>query len=217
MNLENETLIRSNQRKFIGKILALYAHDLNNQLGTIKEASGLMEDIMEFNKSKNNRLREELAKPLQSIYSRVGEAAFLTNTLSTFGHEMKGETSSLNINETVGVLLALVRRMAAQRRIELVADFQTDIPAVTADPVMLQFLLFCLMEEQIIRLKPKGRLVFGTARSGKVLSVMIHAEGEEEAMDEKRMFPEGMAQLIAKTYGYNLTANGRNSSIIFNL
>jgi hypothetical protein len=107
--------------------------------------------------------------------------------------------------------------MAAQRRIELVADFQTDIPAVTADPVMLQFLLFCLMEEQIIRLKPKGRLVFGTARSGKVLSVMIHAEGEEEAMDEKRMFPEGMAQLIAKTYGYNLTANGRNSSIIFNL
>jgi nitrogen-specific signal transduction histidine kinase len=217
MTSEAENFIRINQLKFIGKILSVYAHDLNNQLGIIKEASGLMEDIVALNKSKNNRLHEELARPLQSVNSRIGDAAFLTNTLKVFGRGMEGETSSLNINKTVGGLLVLVKRLAAQKRIELVTDFQADIPTINGDPLMLQFLLFCLMEEQLLRLKAKGRIVFRTARTGNVLSVMILPEGEVEHADENRTFPEEMAQLIAKAHGLSIVVNGCDSRVIFNV
>lgn len=217
MKSDAENLVRINQLKFIGKILAVCAHDLNNQLGIIKEASGLMEDIVEINKSKDNLLKEELARPMKSIYSRVGDAAFITSKLSAFGRGMEGGENSININEIVGQLLVLLKRMAAQRRIELVADFQADIPAVNADPLMLQFLMFCLMEDQLMRLKAKGRLVFRTVRSGDVLSVMILSEGEMEPSDEKRTFPDGMAQLIAETYSLSIAVNGRDSRIILNL
>ncbi len=217
MSSDAENLIRINQLKFIGKILSVYAHDLNNQLGIIKEASGLMEDIVGLNKSKDNRLKEELARPMKSIYSRVRDAAFITSKLSAFGRGMEGGVNSLNINEIVGELLVLLKRMAAERRIELVADFQADIPAVNADPLMLQFLMFCLMEHQLMKLKAKGRLVFRTVRSGDVLSVIILSEGEAEQSDERRTFPEGMAQLIAETYGLSIAINGLDSRMILNL
>jgi C4-dicarboxylate-specific signal transduction histidine kinase len=217
MRSDAENLVRINQRKFIGKILSVYAHDLNNHLGIIKEASGLMEDIVELNKSKDNRLKEELARPMKSIYSRVGDAAFMTSKLSAFGRGMEGGENSLDVNEIIGELLVLLKRMAAQRRIELVADFQADIPTVNADPLMLQFLIFCLMEDQLMRLKAKGRLIFRTVRSREVLSVMILSEGEAEQSDEKRTFPDGMAQLIAETCGLSIAVNSRDSRIILNL
>ena len=217
MSSDAENLVRMNQLKFIAKMVSIYAHDLNNQLGTIKEASGLMEDLVELNKLKDNRLKEDLARPLKSIYGRVGEAAFITNKLCAFSRGMEGGATSLNINETVGELLVLVRRLAVQRRIELVEDFQADIPAVHADPLMLQFLLFCLMEEQLMRLKAKSRMVFRTVRSGNVVSILILPEGEEEQSDEKRTFPDGMAQLIAETSGFSIAANGRDSRVILNL
>jgi len=217
MSLDAEKLVRVSLLKFIAKVVSIYSHDLNNQLGTIKESSGLMEDIVELNKSKNDRLKEALDRPLRSIYGRVGDAAFITSKLCMFGQGMEGCANALNINETVGALLALVRRLAVQRRIELVADFQADIPAVHADPLMLQFLLFCLMEDQLMRLKPKGRLVFRTVRSGKVVSVMILPEGEADQSDEKRTFPDEMAQLIAETCGFSLAPNGRDSRIVLNL
>lgn len=216
MTPDTENLVRVNQLKFIAKIVSLYGHDLNNQLGTIKEASGLMEDIVERSKAKDNQLKEDLARPLRSIYGRVNDAAFITSKLCAFGQGMEGRANALDINETVDALLVLVRRLAVQRRIDLVADFQADIPAVHADPLMLQFLLFCLMEDQLTRLKPKGRMVFRTARSGKAVSVMILPEGEADQSEEKRTFPDGMAQLIAETCGFSLAANGRDSCIILN-
>jgi hypothetical protein len=73
------------------------------------------------------------------------------------------------------------------------------------------------MEDQLMRLKAKGRLVFRTVRSKDVLSVMILSEGEAEQSDEKRTFPDGMAQLIAETYGLSIAVNGRDSRIILNL
>jgi hypothetical protein len=82
---------------------------------------------------------------------------------------------------------------------------------------MLQFLLFCLMEEQLMRLKAKGRIVFKTACTGNVLSVMILPEGEVEHADENRTFPEEMAQLIAKAHGLSIVVNGRDSRVIFNV
>lgn len=217
MSSDAENLVRTHQLKFIGKILSVYAHDLNNQLGTIKEVSGLMEDVVELNKAKDDRLKEALVRPMKSIYSRVGDAAFITNMLCAFGRGMEGGAISVNINETVGGLLVLLRRLAAQRRIELITDFQADIPAVHADPLMLQFLMFCLMEDQLMKLKEKGRLVFRTVRSKDVLSVMILSEGEEGPSDEKRTFPDGMAQLIAETAGLKIAVNGRDSRIILNL
>ncbi|MDD5757658.1 MAG: hypothetical protein PHI06_01090 [Desulfobulbaceae bacterium] len=217
MNLDEGSLVRINQLKFIGKILSVYTHDLNNQLGTIKEAAGLMEDIIEHGNAKNTRVQEELAKPLHSIDRRVGAAAFLTNTLSVFGRGMAGETSSLNLKDSVGELLVLVKRMAAQRRVEFVTDFQHDIPAVTADPIMFQFLLFCLMEEHLMGLKAKGRLIFKITRAGKVLSVVILPEGEVDSVEEKRTFPEGMAQLIAKTHGFSIAVKSRESCIMFHV
>ncbi|HAM51709.1 MAG TPA: hypothetical protein DCP92_13880 [Nitrospiraceae bacterium] len=68
-----------------------------------------------------------------------------------------------------------------------------------------------------MRLKAKGRLVFKTVRSGDVLSLMILSEGEAERSDKKRTFPDGMAQLIAETYGLSIAVNGRDSCINLNL
>jgi len=217
MRADAENLVRVNQLKFIGKILSVYAHDLNNQLGIIKEASGLMQDIVELNKSKDNRLKEELAKPIKSIHGRVADAAFMTGKLREFGRGIEGGEQSLHVNEIIGELLVLLKRMAAQRRIELVTDFQPDIPAVRADPLMLRFLIFCLMEDQLMRLRAKGRLVFRTIRSGGALSLVIVSEGEAEQSEEKRTFPDGMAQMIAETYGLSVSVDGNNSRIIWNL
>lgn len=217
MSANAEDLVRVNQFKFIAKIVSLYGHDLNNQLGTIKEASGLMEDLVERSKSKDNRLKEDLARPLNSIYNRVGNAAFITSRLCAFGRGMAQGDKPLNINEAVGDLLVLVKRVAARKRIELITDFQADIPAVHADPLMLQFLLYCLLEEHLMRLKAKGRLVFRTACKKNVVSVMILPEGDEEPSDEQRTFPEGMAQAIAETCGFGMAARGRENHIVLNL
>lgn len=217
MSSDAENLVRVNQLKFIAKIVSIYAHDLNNQLGTIKEVSGLMEDLVERSNAKDSRLKEDLARPLRSIYGRVGDAAFITSKLDTLCRGMERPAQAFQIHEAIGTLLALVRRLAVQRRIELVTDFQAEIPAVHADPFMFQFLLFCLMEDQLMRLKPKSRLVFRTVRSGKVVSVMILPEGEADQSDEKRTFPDGMAHLIAETCGFSLVPNGRDSRINLNL
>jgi C4-dicarboxylate-specific signal transduction histidine kinase len=217
MRPDAEDLARTDQLKFIGKVLSVYAHDLNNQLGIIKEASGLMLDIVELNKSKDKQLKETLAGPMRTIHNQLGNAAHMTSKLSAFGRGIAMDGQPLNINEIVGELLVLLKRMAAQRRVALVADLEEDIPNVSADPLMIRFLIFCIMEDQLLRLKAKGRLVFKTRRSGSVLSLVVHSEGDQEQSDEKRSFPEETVQLIAQVCGVNIVVKGSESSIIFKL
>lgn len=201
MEYKSEQELRVSQLKFIGKVLSVFTHELNNHLAVIKESVGLMEDTLRFQKSTAKYDVEESLKIIQSIESQIGKTSWLCKQLSSFGHRMDKPLSTFSVNESIEELVVLLNRIANQKKISFEKDFQENIPVIHNDPSMLQFLIFCLIEEGLRRLDKNGRIIFKTTRSGGSIAINIIQKGNFIETDEKGLCSNEISQHVINQLG----------------
>jgi C4-dicarboxylate-specific signal transduction histidine kinase len=185
--------------KFIGKILSVFTHEVNNHLAIIKESVGLIEDILRMQKSSSEL--EESLKIIQSVESQIGKTSWLCKKLNGFGHRMDNSLSTFSVNETLEELLVLLSRIANQKNISFVKDFQENIPTLHSDPARLQFLIFCLIEEGLKSLDRNSRIIIKTEHSSNAVTISIILEGDSVKADENGICPDEISQYITEQLG----------------
>ncbi len=104
-DIEHE--LRVSQLCFIGKILSLFTHEINNHLAILKESAGLMEDLIEFGESQSKQDSGQYLQISHSIHNQVRKTMTLLKYLNRFGHRFDHEISSFNLNESLEELLVL--------------------------------------------------------------------------------------------------------------
>lgn len=169
--------LREAQLRFIGKILATLSHELKNHLAIIKEYSGLIQDLAEAQKLPTEGLADQYVSSAHSIHRQIDKTLELLRFFNRFSHRMDTSQSVYGANEAVEELLALIYRLANQKKIRIETDFHKALPQVTGNPALLQYSLFCLIEAAMGRIEQSGSLVLRTGLIRDAITITLSVQG----------------------------------------
>ena len=177
MDEKKEQDLRSLQLNFIGKIIASFTHETKNHLAIIKESAGLIGDLLKLGKSSKSESQQYL-EIIGSIEEQIERTTKQFRYLNRFAHRMDMQFSQVNVNECLEDLIALMQRVANQRKITLEQDFQRDLSPLYTDPSMLQFLIFCSIENKIAKLDKNTKIMVKTSHANGSVTISITAQGD---------------------------------------
>lgn len=213
MGHEKEEMLRLHQLQFIGKVLSVFTHELNNHLAIIKESAGLMEDTLRFQKSSAKYDIEESLKIIQSIENQIGKTSWISKKLNSFGHRMDKPFSMFSVNESIEELLILLNRLANQKKVIFEKDFQEDIPMACSDPAKLQFIVFCLIERGMNILDRDSSIVLKTVHAGGSIKISIIPKGNFIESGEREICSEEIVEYAVEQLGGSITKNAEDKGI----
>ncbi len=184
MDEKKEQDLRSVQLNFIGKIIASFTHEIKNHAAIIKESAGLIGDLLKMGKSSKSE-SQQYFEIIGSIEEQVERTTKQCSYLNRFAHRMDMQFSQIDVNECLEDLIALLQRLANQRKITFEQDLRRDLPPLYTDPSMLQFLIFCFIEHMITRLDKNAIIAVKTDHSKESVTITITPRGNVIGADER--------------------------------
>jgi len=104
---------------FMGRMTASATHELQNILATIRESSGLMDDLLAMS-GEGFAHAERFKKGLGVLAEQVERGMVLTEQLNFCAHAPETSPAGADVNESVRALVGLSRRSAARKKTALV-------------------------------------------------------------------------------------------------
>lgn len=213
-NDRSEQELRLLQLHFIGKILAGFTHETKNYLAIINESVGLMGDMIQMGKSSEKDLSEYL-QIIRSVEDQIKRANEHFRALNRFAHRMDTELSSFNLNESIEELIALLARFAKQKKITLIKNFQEDLPSFYSNPSLLQFIVFSVLDEGLLKFEQDSRITIETAGADQAVQIKIIPEGNvRELESEVPSVPHEMVERTIKQLNGNIVWEGAGETLI---
>ena len=182
--MEYDELITS-QMSFIGKVLSVFSHEINNHLAILKESVGLIGDLIELGKTSSRKDLKEILKITQSIKNQIEQTTYFCDKLNGFGHGMEEPLSAFNIHKSIEELMVLLRRSINQKMICLEKDFTANMPLIYSNPLKIQFLIFCLIDKHLKRLDKNSKIIIKTVYSNDSIGITIIPKGNLIETDEE--------------------------------
>lgn len=213
MEDKKEQDLRALQLSFIGKIIASFTHEIKNHIAIVKESAGLMGDMLKLGKSSGGDSRQYL-EIISSIEEQIERSIELFRYLNRFAHRMDMQFANFNVNECLEDLIALLQRVANQRKITLEKDFQRDLPNIYSNPSMLQLLVFCSIENRILRLDKNAKIILNTSHSDGFVTIRLITEGSIAGADvEAGLCPQEIHDYVIKQLNGNISQQGGEAAI----
>jgi two-component system, NtrC family, sensor kinase len=168
----------------VGQLVSGVAHELNNPLAGISAFAQLLEGA--------GPLTPEQRDAVDTIQMEAKRAAKIVSNLLLFSRQRQPERSSVDLNRVLADTLTLRRFVLSTEQIEVVTDFEPELPQTWADPFQLQQVVLNLLinaEHALAGRKGKRRVTLRTQRSGDrvVASVADNGPGIPEEM-RRRLF-----------------------------
>jgi len=212
--MEHDKLTPS-QFNFIGTILSLFSHEMNNHLAIVKNSVGLIGDFIRLGKTSRKDL-QEILKTIQSIENQIEETSYFCDNLSGFGHGMEKPLSTFSVHKCVEELIILLRRLASQRRVQLEKNLSVNIPLIHNNPLMLQFLIFCFIEKNLKRLDDNSKIIIKTTYSNNSIEISIIPKGNF-IKDEEGICKDEIYQQLIRQLGGNISQKTAGEEITIQL
>ncbi len=152
-NLEAQ-LRQSQKMESVGQLAGGIAHDFNNILTVIQGHTSLL--------SMTADLPEGAADSAQQISHAADRAANLTRQLLTFSRRQIMQPKNLDLNEAVGNMTKMLRRLLGED-ITLQVNYAPNLPYVMADPGMIEQVILNLAVNARDAMPRGGRLFVDTS------------------------------------------------------
>jgi nitrogen-specific signal transduction histidine kinase len=211
--MEYDELITS-QLSFIGKVLSVFSHEINNHLAILKESVGLIGDLIELGKTSSRKDLKEILKITQSIKNQIEQTTYFCDKLNGFGHGMEKPLSAFNIHKSIEELMVLLRRFINQKMICLEKDFTANMPLIYSNPLKIQFLIFCLVEKHLKRLDKNSRIIIKTVYSNDSIGITIIPKGNLIETDEEVICKDEIYKHIIKQLGGSISQKTADETTI---
>ena len=171
---------------FIGKITAGVTHEINNALASIKEISGLMEDLISMSSTDSFPHQEKFLKVLPKIQEQIKRSVKLTTQLNKFSHLADEYTAQVELNDFIEHLIFLTQRFARIKNVEL--QYQPAAQAVNFNtiPIQLQMALYNCITYFLNHTDDGGKVTIQPFINGEQNSIKISFEGE--VVDKSKLF-----------------------------
>ena len=211
--MEYDELITS-QLSFIGKVLSVFSHEINNHLAILKESVGLIGDLIELGKTSSRKDLKEILKITQSIKNQIEQTTYFCDKLNGFGHGMEEPLSAFNIHKSIEELMVLLRRFINQKMICLEKDFTANMPLIYSNPLKIQFLIFCLVEKHLKMLDKNSRIIIKTVYSNDSIGITIIPKGNLIETDEEVICNDEIYKHIIKQLGGSISQKTADETTI---
>jgi PAS domain S-box-containing protein len=148
-----ERLRQAQKMEAIGQLAGGVAHDFNNILAaTMMHLSLLQQDP---------RLEPDILQAIGELQAEAQRAATLTRQLLMFSRRSVLDIKSIDLNEVVSNLLRMLGRLIGEH-IDLQFHCRTVLPAVAADPGLIEQVLLNLSVNARDAMPKGGRLIIAT-------------------------------------------------------
>jgi nitrogen-specific signal transduction histidine kinase len=211
--MEYDELITSHL-SFIGKVLSVFSHEINNHLAILKESVGLIGDLIELGKTSSRKDLKEILKITQTIKNQIEQTTYFCDKLNGFGHGMEEPLSAFNIHKSIEELMVLLRRFINQKMICLEKDFTANMPLIYSNPLKIQFLIFCLIEKHLKRLDKNSRIIIKTVYSNDSIGITIIPKGNLIETDEEVICNDEIYKHIIKQLGGSISQKTADETTI---
>ncbi len=165
-----------NEIRFIGKITASITHEIKNVLASIKELTGLMEDLVLM--SDDFPLKEKLQKTIPRISAQVDRGSEITMNFNAFAHIPDAKIDNLDIKAVAMHIAYLSKRIAHQKNIELIVPDENVSAEIRVNPLHLYMGIFSVLEFLINRMNNDGAVKIVTEKKEGMVNVILICEGE---------------------------------------
>lgn len=176
-------VLRTARLAELGTLAAGIAHEINNPLASIAAGiEGLKREL-------DNEASESRMEFLDLVLEETNRARDIATRLLRLGRQDTLRKEPVWLEREVHEVAKMVGHLARQRNVEVVVEFDADLPTLTSDPGEWRQVLFNLLRNAIDA-TPEGTtvLVSGKAEDGKiVIRVRDHGPGFDEA-DLDRVF-----------------------------
>ena len=168
--------MREQETAFIGKITAGVTHEFMNVLATIRETSGLMEDLLALSRETPFPHREKFEKILTTIKKQVFRGMKMSGSLNKFAHSMDEPESRVEVNQLLDQLAFLMQHFANLKRVQLTVNPVEPSLAIYTDPFRLQLILVACLEYCMERTAGGGVITLQSRKVGKGIAIRIVIE-----------------------------------------
>ena len=182
---ENALFIR-----FIGRLLGLLSHELNNHLAILRESIGLADDILSARKMPEKKRLDDVTALVRSLDEKLNRPIAIVRHVGDLSLQIEQDATDHEADLMVDRLLSLIQRMAIQRKIIIRKSLAGHSLRLSVDPLLMQFLLFALLDNLYSALDSGGRVTIDTARKGKDYSIHITSEQTPRTMPENEPWPQ---------------------------
>jgi signal transduction histidine kinase len=149
-----EQLRQSQKMEAIGQLAAGVAHDFNNLLTIIRaNASQLSDGLSPV---------EDVVMLSEEVLGAVDRAAALTRQLLLFTRKQAARLSVIGLNEVITELAKMLKRIVAED-ITLEVSLKKNLPAVLADPAMIEQVVMNLTTNARDAMPRGGKIVISTS------------------------------------------------------
>ncbi len=171
---------------FIGKITAGVTHEINNALASIKEISGLMEDLISMSSTDSFPHQEKFLKVLPKIREQVQRSVKLTTQLNKFSHLTDTRTAQVELNDFIEHLIFLTQRFARIKNVELQYKSTEQPINFNTCPIQLQMAIYNCIMYFLNHTADGGKINIQPFINEKQYSIQISFEGE--IVDRSNLF-----------------------------
>ena len=199
--------MRKQETAFISKITAGVTHEFMNVLSTIKESSGLMEDLLTLSGDASFPHHEKFSKTLIIIKKQVRRGMEISGMLNKFAHSMEEPEATVEINELLDQIAILMQRFASLTQVRLVINPLESPLDIRIDPFRLQLILVACLEYCFDRIARGGVVTLQSHRTEKGIAVQClmepcsnSKEDVQELPNELDGFQETLQDLNAQLY-----------------
>jgi two-component system NtrC family sensor kinase len=156
----------------VGELAAGVAHELNNPLAAVQAFAQFLAD--------RDDMDETAKSDLQTIYKEAQRATRITGNLLSFARKHNPERSLISINEVIVKSLELHIYRMNLNNIEIVTDFDPDLPMTMADFHQIQQVFANIItnaEQAMTEAHGGGKLVIKTHPMGELIQVTFTDNG----------------------------------------
>lgn len=168
---QQEHLIVTDRLASIGELASGIAHEINNPLTSV---IGFSQLVMERD------IPSEIRPDIEIIYNEAQRASRIVKNLLTFARKHPSMKQLVNLNTVINKVLELRAYEQKTSNIQVVTDFATDLPEITADNFQLQqvFLNIIINAEYfMIQAHGRGTLTISTQKVGDLVIVSLNDDG----------------------------------------
>jgi signal transduction histidine kinase len=159
---ERDRILRNRELGFFGAVTASISHDLNNAMAIIDQTAGLLDDLIAGSGDEGVVKTKQLQRIVDKIERQTKRGADIIRRMNTFAHSVDDPVKDLELGQLAGDVIALAKRMAERRRVQLEAvPAQAAVP-IKANAFQAQQAVY-LSIEQLVAIVPEGDTISLTA------------------------------------------------------
>ncbi len=176
-----EDLVRIDRLAEIGRIAAGVAHEINNPLAIISEASGWAAEVIGDAEGLSLEARKELEKVVGSISAQTKRGRRITHQLLDFARDSAPGKTEFDVHELLEETISFLRPELKHLPIETHFKFSPGPLRINSDPRMLEQIFVNLIANGIHAIREKGgekgRIDIRTLKKNSEVEISVEDSG----------------------------------------